>query len=161
MHRRPSVDPVQVLDIEGMLNMATALSGSQIIKQAMESQPQSLRSRESQSTVASLGASGHVGPSRVRHWRAPSDVPADLTGSGTFSGYSLIMPNPFNNTQDIELPSPFIREDEPARPASDIVRPSSIERKEESASRNPTNDPEPEKREEGKRTVRIESREDT
>ncbi|KXN81782.1 hypothetical protein AN958_03708 [Leucoagaricus sp. SymC.cos] len=173
MHRRPSVDPVQSLDIEGMLNMATALSGTQITKQAIvddaSDAPKSLRStRDSQSTVKSLGAFPSIpegsiltDPARTRHWRAPSDVPADLTGSGTLSGFSMVVPNPFNDDREVELPSPFNRTDEPARPASDTVRPESMERirRETEALCNPEGQGGNEEEEE-ERLVVIESREE-
>ncbi|KAJ3573169.1 hypothetical protein NP233_g2598 [Leucocoprinus birnbaumii] len=137
MHRRPSTDPVQMLDIEGMLNMATALSGTQIMKQAMGNEeddiPKSLRSRNSQATVRSLGVPRPTFTGRsqsyARHDREPSDVPADLTGSGTLSGISMLMPNPFSD-EALELPSPFNRADEPARPTSDTIPPLSLERME-------------------------------
>lgn len=138
MHRRPSVDPVQVLDIEDMLNRATALSGTHIMKQAMGNEeddtPKSLRSRDSYSTIKSLGiprlgAQTNLSRMQARHQREPSDVPADLTGSGTLSGFSMHMSNPFTDGP-VELPSPFNRTDEPARPASDTLRPISLERKE-------------------------------
>lgn len=157
LHRRPSVDPVQTLDIEGMLNMATALSGKQIVKQAMEKDVNAsqLRTRNSNSSAAEGGEES----SRVRHWRAPSDVPADLTGSGTFSGYSVVMPNPFNDDHNVELPSPFIQADEPARPASDIIRPVSTEGK--GGHDVSSNNEGPEKHDEGKRSIVVESREET
>jgi hypothetical protein len=41
------------------------------------------------------------------------------------------MPNPFSYDPDTELPSPFNRIDEPARPASDTIRPVSIDGNEE------------------------------
>lgn len=126
-HRRSSVDPlaIQTLDIEGMLNMATALSGKQVVGRAdVESDLDPNRTpRGGGAQPLPLEVHGVMGPTRIRHWHAPSDVPADMTGSGTLSTYSLLMSNPFNDNGTILLPSPFNRADEPARPASDLIRP--------------------------------------
>lgn len=104
--------------------MATELSGTQAVGRAdggSDSDPN--RTPRGCGVVQPLPLEACVGPTRSRHWHAPSDVPADMTGSGTLSAYSMLMSNPFNDNGTILLPSPFNRVDEPARPASDFIRP--------------------------------------
>jgi hypothetical protein len=75
----------------------------------------------------------------------------------------MIMPNPLNDDTDVELPSPFNRTDEPARPASETVRPISFkqEEEEEGKSTNREEEPEQEKSGEGRREMVIKRREET
>lgn len=110
--------------------MATALSGNQDAKLAdvgNDVVPSRSPRRRGGVQLLPLDVNRIASPSRIRHWHAPSDVPADMTGSGTLSTYSLLMSNPFNDNGTIVLPSPFSQADEPARPASDMVRPVSKE----------------------------------
>lgn len=124
-HRRPSVDPlaIQTLDIEGMLIMATELSGKQAVGRTDVGDDVDPNRTPRGGIAQPLPLEVPVGPTRIRHWHAPSDVPADMTGSGTLSAYSILMSNPFNDNGTILLPSPFNRVYEPVRSASDLIRP--------------------------------------
>jgi hypothetical protein len=84
---------------------------------------------EDSRSVANSGASEGRGYP-TRYCREPPDVPADSTASDTFSTYSLSVPSRYSGGQSLDFPSPFIRGDERAETASDIVYPESIRMRE-------------------------------
>jgi hypothetical protein len=104
--------------------MATTLSRPQMCKQATRRQAMILPAYQS-SSIADSRVSEDIGYP-ARRWQEPPDVPADFTASGTSSTYSLVVPSQFGRAHSMELPSPFMRGNERARTASDIVCPESF-----------------------------------